>query len=72
MISFISENVNNNIDSCATCIHFEKGDMAVGISDGCTHSVLYDEDDNIIDECNNAIIECMENPSNCTLYFKRV
>lgn len=45
--------------SCKGCIYYESGDYSVGLQDGCTHDMLYDEDENIIDEINDLITAYM-------------
>lgn len=51
--------------SCKNCVYFEAGDSSVGLLDGCTHDILYDENDDIIDEVNDLITIYMM--GNCPL-----
>ena len=71
MIKLVKKEVDNGITTCDSCVYFEPEDYAAGIAfAGCTHAILYDDEDNIIEEINDAIIECLENPNNCCLYCK--
>jgi len=53
--------------TCIGCVHYESGDDSVGLNEGCTHPILYDEDGNIIDDIEVLILDCLSNPKHCIL-----
>lgn len=71
MITLVKNDYNNGNLTCRDCEWYETGDQSIGIDDGCTHPILYDEQGSIIDEVNDMIIECMENPEHCILFSKK-
>lgn len=71
MIKLIKKDVDNGDITCKDCIWHENQDVSVGISYGCCHPILYDDFGEIIDEINEAIIECINNSKYCVLFQKK-
>ena len=69
-IRLCQSEVENEIDSCMTCAYYESGDSSIGLNKGCTHPILYDEDGNIIDEIDDMIVECLNDPNHCILMVR--
>lgn len=68
-ISFYKKNIDNGEVNCSYCKHFESADQEAGILySGCIHPILYDDNDNLIEELNSLILVCLDNPKHCVLY----
>lgn len=72
MITLIKEDCDNGILTCENCSWYVERDLSIGEDAGCIHPILYDDDGNIIDEVNDMIIECLDNPNQCVLYDARL
>lgn len=57
--------------TCLDCTYHETGDSSIGLNEGCTHPILYDEAGEIIPETESLIIECLSNPKHCILLTKK-
>ena len=69
MIRLVKDYIDNGIDSCKECQYYEPVDFSAGITnDGCTHPILFDDEENIISAIELEIISCMSNPNQCCLY----
>lgn len=64
--------VDNGDLTCRNCVWFEEGDLSIGLNQGCTHPILYDEDENIIDEVEDLILKCLDEPKHCILLEKKL
>lgn len=68
MFRLVKKDVDNGNNTCKNCTWLESSETYFGFySDGCSHPILYDDNGNIIEEINNLMIECMENPKHCCL-----
>ncbi|WP_346938297.1 hypothetical protein [uncultured Clostridium sp.] len=70
-ITFYKDSYDNGEFTCKDCVWFEIGDDGIGLNEGCTHPILYDEDDNIIEEAESLILDCLSNPKHCILLEKK-
>jgi hypothetical protein len=70
-IRLCQEELNNGDVTCQDCEWFESGDSSVGIFEGCTHPILYDENDNVISEVESLILNCLSNPQHCILFSRK-
>lgn len=57
--------------TCKECEWFESGDSLIGLNEGCTHPILYDENGEIIPEAESLIINCLNSPKYCILLTKK-
>lgn len=46
-IKFFKTDCDNGNLTCKDCTWHEQGDSSIGLNEGCTHPILYDENDNI-------------------------
>lgn len=67
---FDTEHDNGNL-TCKNCVWNEEGDSSIGLNAGCTHPILYDEEENLISEMESLILECLSEPNHCTLLEKK-
>lgn len=67
MIKLVKKDCDNGLLTCKDCNWYEEADYSVRLDAGCTHPILYDDEGNIIDDVNDMIIECLENPKHCIL-----
>lgn len=70
-IRFLKTGCDNGELTCKDCTWYEQGDSSIGLNEGCTHPVLYDEDENIIEEAECLILECLSNPRHCILLERK-
>lgn len=71
-VRFVKDDVNNRFpQGCHDCDFWESGDDSVGLAGGCTHPILFDENDELIPEANDLIIEAMADPDRCVLAVPR-
>lgn len=70
-IRFFKTDCDNGKLTCKDCTWYEEGDSSIGLNAGCTHPILYDEDDNVIDEAESLILDCLSNPKHCVLLEKK-
>lgn len=57
--------------TCKDCTWHEEGDSTIGLNEGCTHPILYNEYGNIVDEAESLILDCLKNPKHCILLDKK-
>lgn len=70
-IRLCQNEVDNGKLTCNDCTWYESGDSSIGLNEGCTHPILYDEEGNIIDEVESLILACLSNPKHCILLEKK-
>ena len=70
-IILCQEEQDNGDLTCENCIWLESGDESVGLSDGCTHPILFDKNGDIIDDMESLITDCLFNPKHCILLEKK-
>lgn len=70
-IRLFQKEYDNGELTCKDCIHHESGNLSVGINEGCTHPILYDEEGNIIEEVESLILDCLSNPKHCILLERK-
>ena len=62
--------INENF-KCYDCRWYEFGDEFIGLSRGCSHDILYNEDGSIDRNINDLILACMTYPEKCVLWGKK-
>lgn len=72
-IRLYQENIDNGDLTCNNCIWSENSGISAGfqIEKGCMHPILFDENEDIIEEVEHLIIECIENPKHCILMCRK-
>jgi hypothetical protein len=70
-IRLLQKECDNGNLTCRDCTYYESGDSSIGLNDGCTHPILYDEEGNIIDEVESLILDCINNPKHCILLERK-